>query len=136
MQLLTGNGRICDFDVFGRDSLMSRLIYIRDNDTGEYWCVNWEPVRRQYDKYECTHGLGYTTIRSETAGVGSEFTIFVPRGRDPVELWRLDTVNRSGRPRSLSLFFYNQFQFRYKWGFDSYGDMLFRSSWFSRSSTP
>ena len=133
VQLLTGNGRICDFDVFGRDSLMSRLIYVRDNDTGEFWNVNWEPVRRQYDRYECTHGLGYTTIKSETAGIASEFMIFVPTGKDPVELWKLDTVNKSGKARNLSLFVYNQFQFRYKWGFDSYGDMLFRSSWFTES---
>jgi len=41
VQMLTGVGRICDFDVFGRDHLMSRLIYIRDNDTGEFWNVNW-----------------------------------------------------------------------------------------------
>ncbi len=41
VQLLTGIGRICDFDVFGRDNLMSRLIYIRDNETGVYWNVNW-----------------------------------------------------------------------------------------------
>ena len=33
VQLYTGIGRICDFDVFGRDHLMSRLIYIRDNET-------------------------------------------------------------------------------------------------------
>lgn len=131
VQLLTGNGRICDFDVFGRDSLMSRLIYVRDNETGEFWNVNWEPVRRQYDKYECAHGLGYTIIRSETTGVSSEFRIFVPQGKDPVELWTLKTANKSSKPRSLSLFVYNQFQFRYKWGFDSYGDMLFRSSWFN-----
>jgi cellobiose phosphorylase len=131
IQLLTGNGRVCDFDVFGRDNLMSRLIYVLDRDTGDYWNVNWEPVRRKYEKYECTHGLGYTVIRSQTDGIGSQFHIFVPAGSDPVELWKLNTVNRSPKARNLSLFFYNQFQFRYKWGFDSYGDMLFRCSRFS-----
>jgi cellobiose phosphorylase len=131
VQLLTGNGRVCDFDVFGRDSLMSRLVYIRDNDTGDYWNANWEPVRKKYETYECTHGLGYTVIRSQTEGIGSGFRIFVPVGSDPVELWTLKTANRSQRRRDLSLFVYVQFQFRYKWGFDSYGDMLFRSSRFS-----
>jgi cellobiose phosphorylase len=130
VQLLTGNGRVCDFDVFGRDGLMSRLIYVRDNDTGEYWNVNWEPVRRGYESYECAHGLGYTEIRTRVEGIGSALRIFVPAGDDPVELWTLKTANRSGRARSLSLFAYVQFQFRYKWGFDSYGDMLFRASRF------
>ena len=131
IQLLTGNGRICDFDVFGRDSLMSRLIYIRDDDTGEFWNANWEPVCRPYESYECRHGLGYTTIRSRTEGIDSTFALFVPPGKDPVELWTLRLGNPSGRPRQLSVFCYNQFQFRYKWGFDSYGDMLYRSSRFS-----
>ncbi len=132
VQLLTGNGRICDFDMFGRDNLMSRLVYIRDNETGDFWNVNWEPVRKKYDHYECTHGLGYTVIRSEVNGIASEFRIFIPKGKDPVELWTLKTLNTTSRKRDLSVFVYNQFQFRYKWGFDSYGDMLFRSVRLSR----
>lgn len=132
VQLLTGVGRICDFDVFGRDHLMSRLIYIRDNDTGEYWNVNWEPVRKKYESYECTHGLGYTEIRSRTSGIASEFSILIPTGNDPVELWQLKTANLSEKKRNLSIFIYNQFQFKYKWGFDSYGDMIYRASWLNR----
>ena len=132
IQLLTGIGRICDLDAFGRDHLMSRLVYVRDNDTGEFWTVNWEPVLRQPDKYECVHGLGYTTISSTTDGIASRFRIFVPKGKDPVELWTLTTTNSTQRKRRLSIFVYNQMQFRFKWGFDSYGDMLFRSATFSR----
>ena len=134
VQLLTGNGRVCDFDIFGRESLMSRLIYVRDNDTGEFWNVNWEPVRREYEKYACTHGMGYTSIASKTEGIASDFMIFIPKGSDPVELWSLKTVNESDRVRNLSVFVYNQFQFRFKWGFDSYGDMLFRTCVWNRES--
>lgn len=132
IQLLTGVGRICDFDVFGRDHLMSRLIYIRDNDTGEFWNANWEPVRRQPEQFQCIHGLGYSIIRSTTAGIASEFRIFVPSGSDPVELWTLRIANTTGETKRLSLFAYNQFQFKFKWGFDSYGDMIFRSSLLSK----
>lgn len=131
VQLFTGIGRICDFDVFGRDHLMSRLIYMRDNDTGEYWNVNWEPVRKKYDHYECIHGMGYTVIKMVVNGIKSEFKVFVPIGDDPVELWTLKTVNLSNRKRNLSIFIYNQFQFKFKWGFDSYGDMVYRTSWFN-----
>ena len=132
VQLLTGVGRICDFDVFGRDHLMSRLIYIRDNKTGEFWNVNWEPVQKQYDKFECAHGLGYTVLTTCVDGIKANFRIFVPMGKDPVELWTLKIANASDQPRSLSVFVYNQFQFKYKGGFDSYGDMIFRGSWFNR----
>lgn len=51
IQLLTGIGRTCDFDVFGREHLMSRLVYIRDNDTGTFWNLNWEPVCRPAEKF-------------------------------------------------------------------------------------
>jgi len=132
IQLLTGVGLICDFDVFGRDHLMSRLVYVRDNDSGEFWNVNWEPVQRKPDAYECVHGLGYSVITSSTAGIESRFRIFVPPGNDPVELWTLTVTNRSAKPRKLSLFAYNQIQFKFKWGFDSYGDMFYRSSLFSK----
>ncbi len=131
VQLLTGIGRICDFDVYGRDHLMSRLIYVRDNETANIWNVNWEPVKREFSFYECTHGLGYTIINSETEEIFSSFRIFVPKGKDPVELWTLSFENKSSKKRDLSIFIYNQFQFSYKWGFNSYGDMFFRTSFFN-----
>ena len=129
VQLLTGVGRICDYDVFGRDHLMSRLIYIRDNENGKYWNVNWEPVKSKYKLYECVHGLGYTIIRTAVEGIHCELRIFIPKGSDAVELWSLTLRNDSGRSRSLSVFVYNQIQFKFKWGFDSYGDMVYRSVW-------
>ena len=130
VQLMTGNGRVCDFDVFGRDSLMSRLIYVKDNKTGEFFNVNWEPAVKAYDSYACTHGLGYTIIKMETKGLVCTYKILVPEGNDPVELWDFSIENLTGEKRDLTVFFYNQLQFRYKWGFDSYGDMLFRSSYY------
>ncbi|MEI8311215.1 MAG: hypothetical protein WCH98_10715 [Verrucomicrobiota bacterium] len=132
VQLFTGVGRICDFDVFGRDHLMNRLIYVRDNASGEFWNINWEPVRRAYESYACTHGPGHTTIRTMVGGIEAEFRIFIPIGNDPVELWSIRLKNASGRARSLSAFAYCQFQFKYKWGFDSYGDMIFRGVWLNR----
>jgi cellobiose phosphorylase len=132
IQMFTGVGRICDFDVFGRDHLMNRLIYVRDNESGGFWNINWEPVRHAYESYACTHGPGHTTIRTAVGGIEAEFRIFVPCGRDPVELWTIRLKNASGRHRSLSVFAYNQFQFKYKWGFDSYGDMIFRGVWMNR----
>jgi cellobiose phosphorylase len=131
VQLFTGIGRTCDFDVFGRENLMSRLIFIRDNETGKYWNLNWEPVKRVFQTYECIHGLGYTKINNQTEDILAGFRIFVPKGKDPVELWTISFDNQSGQKRRLSIFVYNQYQFSYKWGFNSYGDMFFRTSYFS-----
>jgi len=131
VQLLTGIGRVCDFDVFGRDGLMSRLVYLRDNANGEFWTVNWEPVQRKPEAFSCVHGLGYTILGNTTAGIAAEFRIVVPPGKDPVELWSLHLTNTTRRRRDLSVFVYNQFQFAFKWGFHSYGDMIFRNALFS-----
>lgn len=133
VQLLTGIGRVCDFDVFGRDGLMSRLVYIRDNVTKEFWTLNWEPVLKNFDHYECVHGLGYSIITNVTEGIEAKMRIFVPQGKDPCELWTLTLKNLSNKKRDLSIFVYNQFQFKFKWGFESYGDMIFRGSWFNKS---
>ncbi|HEY1787984.1 MAG TPA: hypothetical protein VGJ73_07510 [Verrucomicrobiae bacterium] len=132
IQLLTGIGRICDFDVFGRDHLMNRLIYIRDNETGAFWNLNWEPVCRPSDKFECRQGLGYTILSNTTDGIKARLRIFVPPGKDPVELWDLKIENCGPNARSLSIFTYVQFQFTFKWGFNSYGDTIYRESHFNR----
>lgn len=125
-KLSTGIGRICDFDVFGRDSFMNRLIYIRDNETGEFWNLGWEPVRAAYDSFECRHGIGYTTIESETNGVKAKYKMFVPAGKDPVELWTITLETET--ERNLTVFTYTQISFKYMWGFNSYGDMFYRCS--------
>ena len=132
IQLFTGIGRTCDFDVVGRDHLMSRLVYIRDNDTGTFWNLNWEPICRPSDKFECRQGLGYTILTNTTEGIEARFRIFVPPGNDPVELWDLEIKNCRPGARNLSLFVYVQFQFTFKWGFNSYGDTIYREAHFNR----
>ena len=130
IKLYTGEGRICDIEVFGRDTLMSRLVYVRDRDTGHFWNVGWEPVRRPYESYACEHGLGYTRLTSRTEGVESSLRVFVPPGTDAAELWRLSVANHRHHARRLSVFVYNQVVLQYRWGFNSYGDMLYRGAWF------
>jgi cellobiose phosphorylase len=131
VQLFSGIGRACDFDVFGREHVMSRLVYLRDQDTGEYWNLNWEPVCRDADSFECVHGPGYTILRNSTAGIAAEFRIFIPPGNDPVELWTLSLRSVNGRARRLSIFVYCQIQFSFKWGFDSYGNHIYREVHFN-----
>lgn len=130
IQAFTGVGRVCDVEAYGRDHLMSRLVYVRDNESGAFWNVGWEPVCRAYEYYACEHGLGYTRIASQTSGIETSLLLLVPPGEAPVELWKLSFANRSNQPRDLSVFVYNQYAMSYMWGFESYGDMLYRGAWF------
>lgn len=82
-----------------------RYIYIRDNDTGEFWGMNWQPVRKQMDSFEAHHGFGYSKISASKNGIASDMNIFVPRG-DDLEIWQIDLENRSERVRNLSIFIY------------------------------
>src|SRR3990167_3525339 len=39
-----------------------RYLYIRDNETGEYWTTNWQPVMKKAPFWEARIGLGYNKM--------------------------------------------------------------------------
>ncbi len=43
-----------------------RLLYIRDQEDGDFWSAAWQPVAKPLAKYKstCRHGMGYTIIES------------------------------------------------------------------------
>lgn len=85
-------------------------VYIRDDDTGEYWTVSWQPTGRDKTKYSCRHGLSYVRYLSDYGDIHASQTLFVPVD-DPVELWDVKLRNDSGRPRRISVFSYFEFSF-------------------------
>ncbi|MDR2897407.1 MAG: N,N'-diacetylchitobiose phosphorylase [Spirochaetaceae bacterium] len=89
-------------------------IYIRDDETGDYWSVSWQPVGKPLDqaKYTCRHGLSYSVYTCEYNGIYAEQTLFIPRG-EAVELWDLKIEDRSGRNRKLSVFSYAELSFHH-----------------------
>ena len=66
------NGRILRY-VFDGSDRPGRYIYLRDNESRDYWSASWQPVGKSLDEYksECRHGLGYTIISSEYSGIHS-----------------------------------------------------------------
>ncbi len=80
-----------------------RYIYLRDDDSGEYWSPSWQPTQRQLDDYECRHGLGYTQIASSYLDVHAETLYFVPP-EQTLEVWRLRVSNQRSTPVRLSVF--------------------------------
>ena len=84
-----------------------RYLYIRDNNAIEnedlFWSPSWQPVRKDLDKYECRHGLGYSIIESEFNQIYCQGTYFIPLGQD-FELWRFVIKNQRDKEADLSLF--------------------------------
>jgi cellobiose phosphorylase len=80
-----------------------RYLYVRDDETGEFWSPSWQPTKTDLDDYACRHGLGYTSIASARSGIEVETLHFVPLG-ETLEIWRTRIANRRSTPARLSLF--------------------------------
>ena len=83
--------------------LGGRYVYLRDDDSGDYWSPSWQPTQRKLEDYACRHGLGYSVISSRYAGIGAETLYFVPGG-ETLEIWRVRVTNERAEPAKLSLF--------------------------------
>jgi N,N'-diacetylchitobiose phosphorylase len=85
-------------------------VYVRDDDTGEYWSVSWQPVGKSLSKakYICRHGVSYSIFCCRYNGIQAEQTLFIPLD-DDVELWDVVLTNKSKRTRHLSVFSYVEF---------------------------
>ena len=91
-------------------------VYLRDDDSGKYWSLSWQPTGLPLDeaKYEARHGLSYSRFLCETEGIRGEQTLFIPRedgNEDPVEIFDVKVRNDSDRVRNLSVFGYVEFSF-------------------------
>jgi cellobiose phosphorylase len=80
-----------------------RYLYLRDNDNAEFWSPSWQPTRSKLDKYECRHGMGYSTIGSVRQGIEARTTYFVPLGQT-LEVWKCVATNHRKTTAKLSLF--------------------------------
>lgn len=87
-------------------------VYLRDDDTGEYWSVSWQPVAKPAEYYTCRHGLGYSTYLSTYGGIDASQTLFTAMD-DPVELWDVRLRNRTDRERHISVCSYAEFSFHH-----------------------
>ncbi len=89
-------------------------VYIRDDETGEYWTISWQPVGKDFNKakYTCRHGLSYSKFQCDYQDIEAEQLLFIPI-EDDVELWDVKIKNKSGRTRRLSVFSYVEFSFHH-----------------------
>lgn len=99
-------GRLLRFRFNSPAALMpGRFVYLRDAENGDYWSNSWQPVAKPLDqfKYECRFGSGYSKITSEYAGIESEVTYFIPKGK-LYEIWNIVVRNKSDKFRKINVF--------------------------------
>lgn len=85
-------------------------IYLRDDETGDYWSVSWQPCGGDIEAYRCRHGLSYSVYECAGHGINAAQTLFIPRGEN-VELWELTLENTGGQTRVLSAWSYAEFSY-------------------------
>ena len=103
------NGRILRY-VFNQFDQPGRYVYIRDDQTGDYWSASWQPVGKDLTEYRsvCRHGMGYSVFQAEYCGIRSEMTCYVPEGKE-AEIWSVVLSNESDRMRTLTVTGYGEF---------------------------
>ena len=89
-------------------------VYLRDDDTGEFWSLSWQPVGKNFKKakYICRHGLSYSKFQCDYKDIQAEQLMFIPI-EDDVELWNVKIKNTGRRKRNISVFSYTEFSFHH-----------------------
>ncbi|MBN1487529.1 MAG: glycosyl transferase [Anaerolineae bacterium] len=80
-----------------------RYLYLRDNQTGDFWSPSWQPTRRELTSYTCRHGMGYTVIGATYTGIEAQTCYFVPLGEN-LEIWHMTVTNHRDTVAELELF--------------------------------
>ena len=79
-----------------------RFLYARDADSGAVWSLAPAPVWPEYERYACRHGLGFSVIETEIAGIAANWTLLCPV-EGAAELWLVELRNTAPGPRRLEL---------------------------------
>lgn len=103
------NGRILRY-VFNNFDQPGRYIYIRDNESKDFWSASWQPVGKDLNSYksECRHGTAYTRMLADYSDIHSEALYYVPLNQS-YEVWKLKVKNTSSKTRKLTITGYAEF---------------------------
>jgi len=95
---------------FNEQDRPGRYIYLRDDESGDYWSASWQPVGKPINQYKsiCRHGTGYTQLEADYKDIHSEVCYYVPHGAD-YEVWRLKITNKGSKARKISVFGFVEF---------------------------
>jgi cellobiose phosphorylase len=80
-----------------------RYVYLRDDQSKQFWSPSWQPTRTRLEDYSCRHGMGYSVIGSTSNGIEAHTRYFVPLDEN-LEIWQLTVTNRRAAKASISAF--------------------------------
>ena len=87
-------------------------VYLRDDESGDYWSISWQPVGKPSAHYSCRHGFSYSKYLCDYSGIAAEQTLFVAPD-DPVEIWDVRMTNTGDKNRTISVYSYVEFSFHH-----------------------
>jgi len=87
-----------------------RYLYLHDLNSKDFWSTSWQPVGKPLEKYKstCTHGMGFTRIDSNYAGISSSVTYYVPLD-EAYEVWEVRVKNTRQQSCRLRAFSYLEY---------------------------
>lgn len=83
----------------------NRLIFVKDNESGEYYAANRNYDNAPFDTFETTVGQGYSKITSVYQKIKTEFKIFTSK-QDYAECWEVNVENLSEEEKDFSVYIY------------------------------
>jgi len=80
-----------------------RCFYLRDDSSGRFWSVPFDPVQAEPDSFEFSIGSGDLHWTVLNNGIKVNLRVFIPRD-DNLEIWTARATNTTRRTRKLSLY--------------------------------
>lgn len=82
----------------------SKLIYLRDNDTGRYWSIGWHPVGTPYEFFSARISPGELHLNTLVEQLQASLSVKLDQKTNE-EIWQLNLENKSQTKRRISVFF-------------------------------
>ncbi|WP_032122287.1 GH36-type glycosyl hydrolase domain-containing protein [Clostridium amazonitimonense] len=83
---------------------MGEALFLRDDDTGDFWSISPKPVRDE-GEYIIEHGFGYSKFSHLAYNIQGEATMFVDIN-EPIKYQIITVKNQSSETRNLSVMYY------------------------------
>ncbi len=106
------HNRVTKFRPNGTFDRPGHFVYLRDDETKDYWSISWQPVAKSLEEasYEVRHGMSYSKFKCEYKNITATKTLFVPKGEN-AQIWDITLKNEGDKPRTISAFSFVEFSF-------------------------
>lgn len=86
-----------------------KYFYLRDLSTNEFWSLTYQPVQKEFQKFEVRHGIGYSVFKYQVNDVLSQMKMFVVPN-EPIEIIEITLENKSDQIKKLDLTSYFEWE--------------------------